>query len=198
MNPIQRSFFARPTLEVAPELLGMRLWSRFGRKETSGIIVEVEAYHQLDEASHSYRGPTKRNEAMFREGGHLYVYLIYGMHYCMNVVTETAGSGAAVLIRALEPLDGLELMRERRGARPDRELANGPAKLCEALGVGPELQGEDLLASPRVGIEPCRRIADSEIAISTRVGITKAVDAEWRFYLRGSEWVSKGRPSGRS
>lgn len=159
----------------------------------AGRIVETEAYGIGDPASHAYRGQTKRNGAMFAAHAHVYVYLIYGTAYCANISTEAPGIGAAVLIRAAEPLAGLERMRELR-ARPgicDAELARGPGNLCRAFGIGPELDGFDLDAGDRLvvgddGFAPA-------VGASVRIGLTKATEREHRFYARGSRAVSGPR-----
>src|SRR5687767_6932663 len=176
---IDREFYRQPSTEVAPALLNKILATADGR---AGRIVETEAYFPEDAASHSYRGRTPRNSVMFGPPGHLYVYFTYGMHWCANAVCRADGEAAAVLLRALAPIDGLEVMRSARlGARRDRDLCSGPAKLCQALGIGPVHNGADLTrrASPV-------RIVDDSIApplapvVTTRVGLTVGVDQPWR------------------
>lgn len=183
-----------PVELVAPSLLGAWLRTSEG---CAGRIVEVEAYAgTADPASHAANGPTARNATMFGAAGHLYVYRSYGLHWCANVVLGQVGTAAAVLLRALEPLDGLEQMRARRpAARRDTDLCNGPGKLCSALGIDGGHDGVDLLdpTSPvqlTVGAPPAR------VATSARVGITRAVERPWRFFVAESPWVSRGRPSG--
>lgn len=195
MTILPLAFYQRPTITVAREMLGKILMRRIGDRVLSGRIVEVEAYHEIgDESSHSHRGRRVPNDIMFRAGGHLYVYFTYGMHFCMNVVTEGEGVGAAVLIRAIEPLEGLEVMRRHRGGdKSDRDLANGPAKLCQALAIGREANGL-LLDGAEVGIADAPGIAGDDILVSTRVGISRSRDLPWRFYL-ASAWLSPGRPS---
>jgi len=152
-------------------------------------IVETEVYDETDAASHSYKGRTPRTDIMFGPPGHLYVYFTYGMHYCCNVVTGVEGMGAAVLIRAVEPVDGLELMEGFRN-KSGIELSNGPAKLCQALAIDKALNGHDLTASPlRLHINA--PLPSSEITQTTRVGIRHAKDVPWRFYITNSTYVSK-------
>jgi DNA-3-methyladenine glycosylase len=183
-----RTFYARPSHVVAPELLGAVL--RYG--DTAGRIVEVEAYGGADDAaSHAYRGPTPRNEAMFGPAGHLYVYFIYGMYFCANVVTGRVGNGEAVLLRAVVPLMGLEPMRLRRPkARSDYALANGPGKLCGAFGIDRSHDGLDLVRGP-IGI--WRDAAKVVSVIATpRIGITKEVDRPWRWLAQPETRRSSG------
>ena len=178
-----RAFYERSSLVVAPELLNKVIVA--GR--CRGRIVEVEAYKGAeDPASHAYRGRTARNAVMFGPPGHLYVYFTYGMHHCANVVTGAAGVAEAVLLRAVEPLAGLDEMRARRpAARRDRDLANGPGKLCAAFGLDRGDDGVDLVRGPV-------RIVDDGVAppntpaSSPRIGITKAVDRPWRWYVGDS------------
>jgi DNA-3-methyladenine glycosylase len=197
MTILPLAFYQRPTITVAREMLGKIFVRRIGETLLSGRIVEVEAYHEIgDESSHSHRGRRARNDIMFRDGGHLYVYFTYGMHFCMNVVTEAEGVGAAVLIRAIEPLEGLEVMRRNRGGdKRDRDLANGPAKLCQALAIG---RGENglILDGTVVGAADAPAVADKDILVSSRVGISRSRELPWRFFL-ASPWISPGRPSGR-
>jgi DNA-3-methyladenine glycosylase len=185
-----RSFFAQDSQVVAPLLLGAIL--EVG--ELSGRIVETEAYGGSDDAaSHAFRGETPRNSVMFGPPGHLYVYFTYGMHYCANVVTGAAGDGQAVLIRAIEPLSGLETMRARRvKANKDRDLTNGPAKLCVAFGINAEHNGCDLMdrTSSIVLGRSRKPLGDAEISTGPRIGITKEVERPWRFWLTGNSYVS--------
>lgn len=194
LHLLPRSFFLRPTLTVAQDLLGKYLVRRIGKEYLVGRIVEVEAYlGKRDPASHAYRGKTKRNEVMFREGGHLYVYFTYGMHFCANVVTRSEGVGEAVLLRAVEPVQGIGIMkrlRDGKAGRNERELTNGPAKLCEAFGIGRKENGTDL-AGP--GIMVCRRRGERRppVARSTRIGISVGTRHRWRYFVRDNAWVSR-------
>jgi DNA-3-methyladenine glycosylase len=195
MGKLRRDFYRRSTLTVARELLGKRLVRVVDDQRLSGLIVEVEAYIGEDDAAcHAARGRTPRNEVMYGPPGHAYVYFIYGMHHCLNVVTEEEGFPAAVLIRALEPLEGLEIMRRHRSGRPDGELTNGPAKLCQALAIDREFNGLDLCTSQVLFIEEGRMVAQGEIGTSPRIGIRAdelAKRVPWRFYLKGNDFVSR-------
>ena len=195
MQKLPRSFYLRPTLTIARELPGMLLCRRYRGKTLIGRIVEVEAYlGRKDPASHAFRGKTRRNEVMFRTGGHLYVYFTYGMHFCANVVTEGEGIGHAVLLRALEPLEGLEEMKKHRGLRGDgpdyRMLTNGPAKLCEALNIARNQNGTDLLGS-EIFITHGDNLPASSIRTSTRIGIRQGKEKRWRFYIKGNMFLSR-------
>jgi DNA-3-methyladenine glycosylase len=192
---LERDFYRRSTLTVARELLGQRLVRVVDDQRLSGLIVEVEAYIGEDDAAcHAACGRTPRNEVMYGPPGHAYVYFIYGMYHCLNAVTEEEGFPAAVLIRALEPLEGLEIMRRHRPGRPDSELTNGPAKLCQALAISRDLNGVDLCTGEALFIEEGRRVDQGEIEASPRIGIQGdelARSVLWRFYLRGNEFVSR-------
>jgi len=186
------SFYARPTPEVARRLLGRLLVSEIGRCFTVGRIVETEAYLGTDDpASHGYRARrTRRTESLFAPPGTAYVYFTYGMHWCLNAVTERAGFPSAVLIRALEPLEGLETMRRRRGGVADRELCSGPAKLCQALGVTGREDGIPLTRGRlRVLTDEWRH--RYTIKTTPRVGITHAAHWPLRFLIEDSPWVSR-------
>jgi DNA-3-methyladenine glycosylase len=188
---IDRTFYARPVLEVAPDLIGCVV--RHG--ETAGIIVETEAYHRTEPASHAWAGLTARTKPLFGPPGIAYVYFSYGIHSLLNAVCDEQESGAAVLIRALEPLEGVEVMRARRRVPRDADLCNGPGKLTQALGIGLELNGTSLVDGP-IRIEPRPPGWDApDIAIGRRVGITKAVDLDWRFSARGNRNVSRPWPA---
>jgi len=186
------SFYARPTPVVARRLLGHVLVSDVGGRRTAGRIVETEAYLGADDpASHGYRARrTRRNASMFERPGTAYVYFTYGMHWCLNAVTEREGIPAAVLIRALEPLDGLPTMRRRRRNAPDRELCSGPAKLCQALGVTGREDGAPLTRG-RLRIVRQGSRQRYAIIVTPRIGITRAVDWPLRFLIEGSPWVSR-------
>jgi DNA-3-methyladenine glycosylase len=191
---VNRDFFDRSVHEVARELIGREL--RVG--ETAGVIVETEAYEESDPACHAYIGRTTRNEVLFGPPGHAYVYLSYGIHSLLNFVTEPAGAASAVLIRALEPTEGLELMRERRAREEAEQLCSGPGKLSEALGVGLSLNGADLFQPPFELSEPDRAWSEGEIIASPRIGITKAAELPWRYYVKGSRFVSRPWPASAS
>ncbi len=183
------ALLARSVLEVAPALIGWKLLV----DGIGGTIVEVEAYREDDPASHSYGGPRGRNVVMFGPPGVAYVYRSYGIHWCLNLVCEPEGRGAAVLIRALEPTHGLDAMRARRGltgARDDRLLCSGPGRLTQALGVTGALNGLPLDRPPLRLVPP---EAQLEIVSDIRIGITKAVEQPWRFLAASSRYVS-GRP----
>jgi DNA-3-methyladenine glycosylase len=177
-------FFARSVHEVAPKLIGCTLLV----DGVGGPIVEVEAYDGEDPASHGFRGPTRRNRAMFGPPGHAYVYRSYGVHWCLNLVCEGEGHAAAVLIRALHPVQGLDLMRARRGADDLRLLCSGPGKLCQALAVN---GGHDGLPLDRAPFELHSRRTPAEVVCGARVGITAAADRPWRYGLAGSRFLSR-------
>ncbi|HEY9855925.1 MAG TPA: DNA-3-methyladenine glycosylase [Stenomitos sp.] len=179
---------AAHTVEAARRLLGCVLVRRDGADVLAGRIVETEAYRPDDPASHSFRGPSARNASMFGSPGRAYVYLIYGRNHCLNVVTEGAGTGAAVLIRALEPLAGMEAMRERRGSP---HLTNGPGRLCQAMGIDRSLDGADLLGGDRLYLLAAPPLPDEAIRATGRIGISKAVDWPWRFVVAGNAHLSR-------
>lgn len=190
-NRFTPSFFTQPTLKVARALLGAKLVTRVNGIETAGMIVETEAYcGPRDPAAHSARGRTERTEVMFWEGGHCYVYFIYGAHFCVNVVTGREGVGEAVLIRALEPLAGTEQMRVRRGNVSDQQLTSGPGKLCQALAIDKSMYGEHFLRSSRIQLRPYHQPDASHVRRAPRVGISRATEKLWRFYIRDNPWVS--------
>jgi DNA-3-methyladenine glycosylase len=217
LKPLPRSFYLRPTLQVARDLLGKHIVRKIGTKLLVGKIVEVEAYCKGDPASHAFRGRTKRNDVMFWEGGHLYVYFTYGMHFCANVVTGKEGIGEAVLIRAVEPLVGIEVMTKNRFPNLCAEgayarlpkcnggqasgvkslnlkslinLSNGPAKFCQAFGIARKENGADLLES-EITITGGDQIPLKLIKRSSRIGIQQGVEKKWRFFIKENPWVSK-------
>jgi DNA-3-methyladenine glycosylase len=181
---LTRGFFGRSVHEVAPELIG----ATFLVDGVGGIIVEVEAYHHTEPAAHSYGGETPRNRIMFGPPGYAYVYRSYGIHWCVNFVCEEAGSASAVLIRAVEPTEGIEAMRRRRGLEDIRTLCSGPGKLTEAMGITHVHNGLALDAAP---FALYARKADVEVVTGIRIGITKAVELPWRYGLKDSRYLSK-------
>lgn len=183
-------FYARPVLEVASDLIGCVL----EHHGVSGTIVETEAYHECEPACHAFVGVTPRTGVLFGEPGVAYVYRSYGIHALLNAVCEPAGVGAAVLIRALEPLSGIERMRARRGVARERDLCSGPGKLTQALGVGMSENATSLLDGP-VRIS-ARENGRPQVTVSTRIGISKAVELPWRFSAAGSPYVSRPWPKG--
>lgn len=174
---------------AARRLIGCELVRHIDGQDVRVRIVETEAYDQTDAASHSYNGRTERVDVMFGSAGHLYVYFTYGMHHCCNVVVGPEGFGAGVLIRAVEPLTGVETM-ERRRKKQGIEMTNGPAKLCQALGIDRRLSGHDLAREP-IQLELRPAYDEKDVTATTRVGISKAVDAPWRFYETASRFVSR-------
>ena len=175
-------------------MLGMRLVAVVGGMTVSGAVVETEAYRGSgDPASHAYRGRTRRNEVMYGEPGHAYVYFSYGFHNLLNVTTEPVGSPGAVLIRALEPLDGIRVMAKNRGTALVDRLVNGPGNLTRALGVDRRHNGEDLITSERLFLEMGER--PERIGVSRRVGISQGTSFGWRFFDGENRYVSKGRPA---
>ena len=180
----RQGFWDRHPAVVAHDLIGWEV----RLDGVGGRIVEVEAYHHTDPAAHSFGGPTPRNAVMFGPPGYAYVYRSYGIHWCLNFVCEREGSASAVLIRALEPLEGLRLMRRRRGLASERLLCSGPGRLCQALGVTVAHNG---LALDQAPFELIARARKPEIAVGVRIGITKAAELPWRFGLVGSRFLSK-------
>lgn len=185
---IESQFFTAPTLTVASSLLGLTLVRRSLQGIRAGIIVETEAYTENDPACHANRGKTRRNAAMFGPAGTAYVYLIYGMHYCFNVVTGNEGVGEAVLIRALEPIQGLSLMKKARGTSDAKLVCSGPGRLCQALGItasdnGISLMGETIFLN--MGKKP------QSIVTTSRIGISAGQDLPYRFYIAGNKYISK-------
>jgi DNA-3-methyladenine glycosylase len=184
-NRLDRRFFARSVHKVAPDLIGAVLLV----DGVGGRIVEVEAYHHTDPAAHSYRGKTSRNAAMFGPPGHAYVYRSYGIHWCLNFVCEREGSASAILIRAIEPLEGLARMRRRRGLSDERLLCSGPGRVGQALGITRDRHNGHALDRPPFAL--FARSDQPEIATGVRIGITKAAELPWRFGLAESKFLSK-------
>jgi DNA-3-methyladenine glycosylase len=187
---IDRAFYDRPVLEVARELIGCTV----RHAGTAGVIVETEAYHHSEPACHAYVGLTARTATLFGPPGRAYVYFSYGVHSLLNAVCEPEGEGAAVLIRALEPVEGIDLMRDRRGLERVEELCSGPGKLTQALGIGLDLNATSLIDGP-IRIElPAAGAAMPAVDVGRRIGISKAAELEWRFCARGSRHVSRPWP----
>jgi DNA-3-methyladenine glycosylase len=184
MIVLRKGFFDRSVHDVAPELVGVTLLV----DGVGGVIAEVEAYDHEDPAAHGYRGRTERNASMFGPAGHAYVYRSYGIHWCLNFVCAEAGVAQAVLIRALEPTDGIERMRRRRSLQDPRLLCSGPGRLCQALGV---TRDHDGLPLDRPPFELRARTRDVEVASGFRIGITQAADRPWRYVLAGSGYLSR-------
>jgi DNA-3-methyladenine glycosylase len=184
---LTRAFFSRSVHEVAPDLIGVTLLV----DGVGGRVVEVEAYRHTDPASHSFGGPTRRNAVMFGPPGYVYVYRSYGIHWCLNFVCEATGSASAVLIRAIEPVAGLSLMRRRRGTSDERLLCSGPGRLCEALRITHKQNGLALDAPP---FALFARTGTVEVVTGPRIGLTKAVEKPWRYGEKGSRFLSKPFP----
>jgi DNA-3-methyladenine glycosylase len=184
---LPREAFARSVHDVAPDLIGSTLLF----DGVGGRIVEVEAYDQEDPASHGYRGRTERNASMFGPPGHAYVYRSYGIHWCLNLVCEGEGVASAVLVRALEPIYGLDLMRERRGLDDPRLLCAGPGRLCQALGITRDHDGLPLDEPP---FELRAPKAPVEVSAGPRIGITQAAERPWRYVEAGSRFLSRSSP----
>ena len=181
---MNRDFFARSVHLVAPELIGVTLLVQ----GVGGEIVEVEAYDREDPASHGHRGLTARNAAMFGPPGHAYVYRSYGVHWCLNLVCGAEGHPQAALVRALAPTRGLEAMRARRGVEDERALCSGPGKLCQALAI---TRAHDALALDRAPFKLRPRAREPEVIAGPRIGISQAVDLQWRYGLAGSPFLSR-------
>jgi DNA-3-methyladenine glycosylase len=191
MSSAAPAFFARDVHVVARELLGGLLTV----DGVGGIVVECEAYQRDDPASHSFPGPTRRNATMFGPAGRVYIYRSYGIHWMLNLVCGAEeGEASAVLVRALEPRVGLEQMRARRGGVPDALLCSGPGRLAQALGIGPDLDGEPV-GGPRIELVPSLEAV--EVVTAPRVGISRATEQPWRYLTAGSPFASSPRPWGR-
>ncbi len=198
-NPqkLKRRFYTRDVLTVARELPGKILVKKEGNQILAGRIVEVEAYDgDIDEAAHTFIGKTKRNEIMFNEGGFFYVYFTYGAHFCCNVVTGCKDKGTAVLIRAVEPLEGIDAIKKNRfGNEPVTGkklfgLTNGPGKVCQAFGITKKHYGIDLTGD-KIFLLDEEKIPDENIIITKRIGIKKSVDLPWRFYIKDNPYISR-------
>lgn len=194
---LPKKFYYRAVLTVARDLLGKLLVKTEGDKLLTGRIIEVEAYDgKIDRAAHSFIGKTKRNEVMFREGGFFYVYFTYGVHHCCNVVTGRKGHGAAVLIRAVEPVDGIEIMAKRRFGKQKLtkkeliNLTNGPGKICQAFDFTRRHSGIDLTSS-EIFLVDRPRLTRTIIGNSERIGITKSKELKWRFFEIGNPYLSR-------
>lgn len=183
VNTMSFEFLKGNAQDVAPLLLGCELVRELGGQMLRGRIVEVEAYDQTDEASHTFKGRTARSETMFGPRGHMYVYFTYGMHYCCNIVVGEEGYGAGVLIRAVEPLEGEEIMLENRHGRGGKQLSNGPGKVCQAMAIDKAFNGHDLTKSP-LRLVPKRPLPAENIIATPRIGISKAKDTLWRFVIK--------------
>jgi DNA-3-methyladenine glycosylase len=188
---LERDFYARSVHDVARDLVGCTV----RHSGTAGRIVETESYHMDEAACHAYAGVTNRTSTLFGPPGHAYVYFSYGVHSLLNAVAETEGVGAAVLIRALEPLEGIELMRARRGLERAEQLCSGPGKLTQALGIGLDQNGSSLLDGPIEVLARDPAARPPRIVLGERIGITKAVDLPWRFCDADSRHVSRPWPA---
>jgi len=186
-------FYARDTVKVAPDLLGKLLVRVIEDERLIGRIVEVEAYRGKDDpASHAFRGLTARNAPMYGEPGHAYIYFTYGNHYCLNITTQRMGEPGAVLLRAVQPLEGLSVMKRLRPSVPDTELTNGPGKLTKAMAIDKSLNEQDMtVGGPLFVTESSVAQVDYETWRSTRIGIREGLDKQWRFFLKGNPYVSK-------
>lgn len=192
LRPLGRAFYERNTVRVAKDLLGKVLVRRLGATSLEGLIVETEAYRGYDDAaSHAYRGPTLRNQVMFGEPGHAYVYFTYGMHYCLNFTTEPAGQAGAVLLRAVQPVKGIVEMKKRRGTERVKDLSNGPAKLTQAFAVTKALNGHDLTLGERLYVTEPFHPEPFSISAGTRIGIKAGGEKPWRFFISDNPFVSK-------
>jgi DNA-3-methyladenine glycosylase len=191
LKPDIQAIVGLHSLNAAPLLLGCYLIRQTPAGQIRLKIVETEAYHQADPASHSYRGLTPRTAPMFQAGGHIYIYFNYGMHYALNIVTGKEGEGEGVLIRAGEPLDGIELMKANRGTENVKNLASGPGKLAQALGIFDTSLSGKILNKSSISLEKGAAIEAGEIIASARIGITKASDRPWRFYIKNNPYVSR-------
>ena len=197
LKKLPRKFYTRDVLTVAKELLGKILVKKENGLTISGIIVEVEAYDgEIDEAAHTYIGRTKRNEIMFGTGGFFYVYFTYGAHFCCNIVTGIEGKGTAVLIRAVEPLEGEKIMiknrfgRDLKNEKEKFNLTSGPGKVCQAFSITKEHYGIDLTGN-EIFIINSGMLNEDEIGVSQRIGIKKSVHLPWRFFIKNNKYISR-------
>lgn len=203
---LKSDFYFQDTLTVAKQLLGKRFVRKIDGKILSGMIVETEAYiGAIDEASHAHRGMTERNKIMWEQGGQLYVYQIYGMYYCMNIVTEQKGIAAAVLIRAIEPLENTEVMAMLRHIDTNDKskkflIASGPGRVCQAINIDKKHNGTDLLIDDNITITEYKDYSSSEIAVTPRINIDYApvaADFPWRFFIKDNPYISKHKNNSR-
>lgn len=197
INKLPRKFYTRDVLTVAKELIGKVLVKKEKNEILAGRIIEVEAYDgKVDRAAHTFIGKTRRNEVMFREGGYLYVYFSYGVHYCCNVVTGKENHGTAILIRAIEPIQGISTMIKKRFGRElknEKEIYNltsGPGKVCKAFGINKEHYGIDL-TQDKIFLLDAPKLKSNKIGVSKRIGISKSVDLPWRFFEKGNPYLSR-------
>lgn len=193
---LPKNFYLEDPVKLAPKLLGKIIVRKTGKYFLTGKIVEVEAYREDDEAAHTFNGKTKRNEVMFNQGGYLYVYFTYGMHFCSNIVCGNENEGAAVLIRGVEPIAGIDVMALNRFGISDLSpkqiinLTNGPAKFCQAFGIARKENGLDL-TEENIFLLEGENISKNQITVTTRIGIKKSVDLPWRFYIKDNPYVSR-------
>jgi DNA-3-methyladenine glycosylase len=193
LTEFTQEFFHQDALTLCNALLGTELVHNTKKGTTSGIIVETEAYSQDDAASHSFKGMTPRTKVMFGPGGYAYVYFTYGMHYCFNVVSGPDGHGQAVLIRALQPVQGIEIMKQRRNKEIETELCSGPAKLVQAMGITKEQYGHPLFGNNELYIKPNYWPKKNDLVTGPRIGISQEKEKPWRFYIKNNPHVSKPR-----
>lgn len=182
MTKLPREFFRKSAHLLAPELLGKFFIRKINSRYIGGVITEVEAYEQHDPASHSFRGITPRNKLMFGDAGFLYVYLIYGIHCCANIVSGTEGSGEAVLLRSITPAEGIQYIQRRRGNLPPEKLLNGPGNICKGLNISRQDNGTDLCGKD-IFIAEIKRKSVIPFTASPRIGISKAKEVPWRFRI---------------
>jgi DNA-3-methyladenine glycosylase len=193
LKPLSQNFFQIPSYELAPKLLGHFLVHRDAGKLMAGKIVEVEAYHEMEAACHAYRGQTPSNASLFKEGGHAYIYFIYGLYWMLNISTGPKGSGQGILIRAIEPVEGREWMLANRPVE-GKSLTNGPAKLAKALNITNLLQGDPVFKEGGLWVAEGAPVEEKEIVATTRIGVDFAgIDAKrpWRFYIKDNPFVSR-------